>query len=259
MQNRIVLTLSGGMDSSTMLHMAAADPSIDEIYTIAFDYGQRHKRELNCVCIQQADAEAKHGVKIIDKRIDVRYIRDIAPTSSLTNDDISTPNIKEIAGDAQPLSYVPFRNNMFVSIAASYAEAVGASEVWYGSAQADSLAGYWDSSEEWLEKMNDLISLNRKSKIKLVTPLINMSKEEIIEEGVNLKVRFDDTWTCYSGNVIADADSPSSSLRLKGFIDSGYVDPIIYKQQEKLSKIYKDMGCKLIPYIPYNFGITKFL
>ena len=151
---KLVLTLSGGMDSSVLLYMAQ-DRGYNEIHTITFDYGQRHKRELACVNKQINNfTETFSGwfnLKVTNKVLDVKYIKDIAPTSSLTNKDIDNPNISEMAGDAQPVSYVPFRNMMFLSICSSYAEGVGADTVWYGAAQVDSLAGYWDGSEEFVD------------------------------------------------------------------------------------------------------------
>jgi 7-cyano-7-deazaguanine synthase len=247
-KNKIVLAISGGMDSSILLHMAASK-AFTEIYTISFDYGQRHRRELQCIQKQIESINEKYMYTNVHKNIiDVSYIKDIAPKSSLTNHNINNPNIKEMAGDAQPVSYVPFRNLMFLSIACAYAESVGSGTVWYGAAQADSLAGYWDGSEEFLSSINNVISLNRKSKIKIEAPLLTMSKKDIVLEGVKLKVNFNDTWTCYSNRQdgLADADTPSSSLRLRGFIEAGYKDPIQYVQQDKLEKIYLERGCKSI-------------
>jgi len=249
MSNKLVLSLSGGMDSSVLLHMAW-DRGYDEIHTLSFDYGQRHKRELNCVSLQISDLKrnAIGNLNVTHKVLDVSYIKDIANKSSLTNFNIANPNIKEMAGDAQPVSYVPFRNMMFLSIAAAYAETLECSTVWYGAAQADSLAGYWDGSEEFLSYVNNLIMLNRKSKIKIEAPLLVMSKKEIILEGVRLNVNFSNTWTCYSNREdgLADAETPSSSLRLRGFLEAGYKDPIQYVQQEKLEKLYESKGCVFI-------------
>jgi 7-cyano-7-deazaguanine synthase len=240
---KVVLTLSGGCDSSVLLFMAAKQ-GYEEIHTISFDYGQRHKGELECVSKQIENCKAKYkDVKITNKVIDVRYIRDIAPTSSLTNDNIKTPDIKEAAGEAQPNSYVPFRNMMFVSIACSYAEAMGTNTIMYGTAQADSLAGYWDGSSEWLEYVNSLTSLNRVNKIQVIAPLIEMTKKDIILKGVELGVKFGDTMTCYSGKNPADASSVSSSLRLRGFIDARLIDPVTYIQQDKINELYKLNGC----------------
>jgi len=246
---KLVLTLSGGMDSSVLLYMAQ-DRGYNEIHTLTFDYGQRHKRELTCVQKQITNFNKllKGWVtyKITNKVLDVKYIKDIAPTSSLTNKDIDNPNISEMAGDAQPVSYVPFRNLMFLSICSAYAESVDADTVWYGAAQVDSLAGYWDGSEEFVDTVNKVTDLNRENRIQIEAPLLDMSKAEIIKEGIRLGVKFGDTWTCYSNreDKLADATTPSSSMRVKGFIDAGYKDPIAYVQQEKLDKLYEENNCK---------------
>lgn len=244
---RIVITLSGGMDSVVLLHKAAQEA--DEVYTITFDYSQRHSRELNNIVDQLLHAKSLYkDIKFYNTKLDTKFIRDIAPTSSLTNDEIDTPDVKEVMGEAQPASYVPFRNLMFLSMICSHAEAVGADEVWYGAAQADSLAGYWDGSKEFVEQINKVTALNRENRITVKAPLIKMSKKQIVEEGIKLKVDFSLTYTCYSGEYPCDADSASSALRLKGFIDAGYKDPLLYKQQDKLNTIYDDKGCKSIEY-----------
>jgi len=245
--SKLVLTVSGGMDSTVLLYMAVAK-GFDEIHTVTFDYGQRHLRELECAKYHINKLQDIKNINITNKTLDVRYIKDIAPVSSLTNLNIDNPNIKKMAGDAQPISYVPFRNLMFLSICSAYAESVGADTIWYGAAEADSLAGYWDGSKEFIESVNSLITLNRKSKIKIEAPLIEMSKKAIIEEGVRLGIDFNKTWTCYSNreDKLADADTPSSSLRLRGFIESKYKDPIKYVQQERLDEVYKQKGCREI-------------
>lgn len=248
-KHNVVISFSGGMDSTVLLHMAASQ-SYTHIHTLSFDYGQRHRRELECVQKQLQDIRDKYMlINVYNKVIDVSYIKDIASKSSITNHSINNPNIKEMAGDAQPISYVPCRNMMFLSIACAYAETNECSNVWYGAAQADSLAGYWDGSTEFIDSVNDLVSLNRKNKILIRAPLIDMSKKEIVEAGVKLGVKFENTWTCYSNREdrLADADTPSSSLRLRGFIEAGYRDPIKYDQQEKLEMVYSEKKCKLIP------------
>ena len=252
MNKKIVISFSGGMDSSVLLAMAA-DRGYSDIHLLSFDYGQRHKRELGCIDLQTSNIKKKYEkiklITITTKTLDVSYIKSIANKSSLTNTDIDNPKIKEMAGDAQPVSYVPFRNTMFLSIACAYAETNECDTVWYGAAQADSLAGYWDGSQEFIQSVNGLVSLNRKSKIKIEAPLITMSKKDIVLEGIRLGVPFINTWTCYSNREdgLADADTPSSSLRLRGFIEAGYMDPIQYVQQDKINKIYNDKNCKLVP------------
>ena len=248
MMKKLVLTLSGGMDSSVLLYMAQ-DRGFEEIHTVTFDYGQRHRRELDCVNKQLSNFAERYGdwvnLKVTNKVLDVNYIRDIAPTSSLTNKDIDNPDISNMAGDAQPVSYVPFRNLMFLSICSAYAESVGADTVWYGAAEVDSLAGYWDGSEEFVDTVNSVTDLNRENRIKVEAPLLVMSKEDIIKEGVRLGVIFNDTWTCYSDREdgLADATTPSSSMRVKGFVNAGYRDPVKYLQQDKIEELYKENEC----------------
>jgi len=240
--SKIVLAFSGGADSSVLLHMAAE--KYDEVYCLFFDYGQRHKKELDCAEKQLKNLNKKVEMLVIETPLNV-----LAPTSSLTNNDIATPDVREMRGEAQPKSYVPFRNMLFISYLLSYAEGIGADTVWYGAAQVDSLAGYWDSSPEFLDAINAVTDLNREHRIKVEAPLITMSKKDIIEEGIRLGVKFSDTWTCYAGEDKADAYSPSSSLRLAGFVSAGYIDPIEYKQD--LSSVWVKHNCKKIPYETY--------
>lgn len=244
MRKKVVLGVSGGMDSSVLLRNAINH--YDDVIAVFFNYNQRHIIEKNCADKQVDHVRSKiaHTQTIEYKTINVSFIREIAPTSSLTNDNIATPNVKKVMGEAQPASYVPNRNLMFISILASLAEANNANTIWHGSAQADSLAGYWDSSNEFRQSLNNLLCLNRSCKITVETPLINMSKKDIILEGVKYGVNFGNTYTCYSGEVVSDAESVSSSLRIKGFIDAGYIDPIAYKQD--LSMVWEKYNCKSI-------------
>ena len=247
MSKKLLLSLSGGMDSVVLLHMAV-DQGYDEVHTISFDYGQRHKRELECIEKQFKEIYSKHDVRLFNTIINAGFLSKVSPTSSLTNTDIDNPDISKIAGDAQPVSYVPFRNQMFNTIACAYAESNGIDTVWYGAAEVDSLAGYHDGSIEHINAFNQLIALNREHRITLEAPLLTMSKAAIVEEGVRLGVDFGNTWTCYSNREdgLADATTPSSSMRIKGFLDSGWVDPIRYVQQEKIDELYRQNGCKEI-------------
>ena len=236
------------MDSVVLLHMAA-DKGFKAINLISYNYGQRHVRELDCIQHQIDAMKSKFpDIEVDHYTADVRFIQHLAPTSSLTNTDIDNPDISKMAGDAQPVSYVPFRNQLFNTIGCAYAESKGADTVWYGAAEVDSLAGYWDGSVEFVDSMNALIALNRENRIQIEAPLLTMSKEVIVKEGVRLGVDFGKTWTCYSNRKdgLADATTPSSSMRVKGFVDAGYQDPIQYVQQDKLNELYMAKGCKKI-------------
>jgi 7-cyano-7-deazaguanine synthase len=254
MNKKIVLTVSGGADSAVLLHKACEEYS--EVHTITFDYNQRHNTEISCALKLIQHACRKYpNVTITNQIIDMMLLNRLANVSSLTNNDIETPTTDTVIGEAQPKTYVPFRNLLFITVCCSYAESVGADVVWYGAAQVDSLAGYWDSDYPFVNTINEITKLNRHHRITIEAPLLDLSKKEIMELGVNLEVPFDKTFTCYSGASPCDAKTASSSLRLKGFIDAKYIDPIEYKQQEALNKMYKENGCIKIPYIDYKFDV----
>lgn len=236
---RCVVPISGGLDSSIILHHAKKDLGYDEIYCVSFDYGQRHVRELECANYQCNEVGVTEH-----KVLDISFVKDIVTTSSLTNPDIDVAKTKDVLGDPQTVNYVPFRNMMMLSICCGYAESVGADTVFHGAALVDSQAGYWDGSKEFLEAINNVVSLNRRDRVTVEAPLIKLSKREIIEMGIKLNVDFANTHTCYSGNKVADASNPASSSRIKGFIEAGYIDPIKYKQKIP----WKDYMCTKLTY-----------
>lgn len=233
------------MDSTVILYKAVEQVGSDNVYGLSYNYGQRHKKELELAKYHVDKLKIKEW-----QTIDTSFIKILAPTSSLTNNDIKTPDIRQMAGEAQPKSYVPNRNMIFLSIAASYAEAVGASIVYHGATKVDSLAGYWDASPEFLPTINGVLALNRSTKISIEAPLIKMDKADIVREGIRLKILFSKTYTCYSGDDLCDANSPSSALRIKGFANAGYIDPIKYRQD--LTKVWDKYKCRLIEYDTYN-------
>lgn len=224
--SKAVVPISGGLDSSVILSIVAQASS--EIYTISYDYGQKHKKEL-LYAEMQIDCydNIEHH-----NRVDLSFFKNIVTSSSITNNNIPVAHAKDVLGDAQTVNYVPFRNMMMLSIACSYAEAVGAEIVYHGSALVDSQAGYWDGSAEFLEQINHLTALNRKNRIKIEAPLINLSKKEIISLGLDNGVRFEDTWTCYEGKELACGYCTACSSRIQGFLDNKMKDPIQYERTD---------------------------
>ena len=216
-----VVCFSGGMDSTVLLYSAIR--TFDQVLALSFYYGQRHNKEL-----VHATEITKLHTNVIHKIIDVSFFKDIASKSALTNPDIAVAKARDTMGDPQTVNYVPFRNMMLLSIACAAAESVGATVVQYGAAQADSVAGYWDGSAEFLNSINEVTMLNRRSKIKIEAPLIEKSKADIIKCGTELGVPFEKTWTCYEGVEVSCGTCPACSLRLKGFIDAKIQDPIPY-------------------------------
>lgn len=232
MAKKCVLPLSGGLDSTVIAHMAASEGY--EIHAISYDYGQRHyRKELRCAR-DQAETIAK-----THKLIDARFIRELASTSSLTNDNIPVAKTKDVLGDPQTVNYVPNRNMMMLSMCTAYAETVGADVVFHGAALVDSQAGFWDGSNEFIHAINNVNQLNRRNVIEIIAPLILKSKADIIKTGIDLGVDFSKTWTCYEGNEQACGECTACSSRIKGFIDAGIKDPLPYAKEIPWDKLIK--------------------
>ena len=213
--SKAIVPISGGLDSSVILSIASKQH--DEIYALTYNYGQKHSKE-----ILYAGLQVDHFNSNIEehKIIDIRFFKDIAPTSSLTNNNIKVAHARDVLGDAQTVNYVPFRNMMMLSIACSYAEGVGAETVYHGSALVDSQAGYWDGSKEFLHSINDVTQLNRKNLVKIEAPLIELSKKQIITLGIDNGVKFEDTWTCYEGGDVSCGYCTACSSRIQGFLQN---------------------------------------
>jgi 7-cyano-7-deazaguanine synthase len=224
---KAVIPFSGGMDSTTLFYHAYNN--FDFIYPISINYGQRHLyKELNAINHILNNEKFKESHRITHKILDLTFFRDIAGSSALTNNNINVAKAKDVMGDPQTVNYVPFRNMMILSICSAYAETVGADTVFHGAAQADSVAGYWDGSKEFVEAINNVNNLNRRHKIKIEAPLLSKSKADIIKWGIEMGVDYSKTWTCYEGKEEACGTCTACSLRLKGFIDAGYKDPVMY-------------------------------
>lgn len=222
---KCVVPISGGIDSTVLLHHAVKCGEYSGgVYAISFDYGQRHKREL-----EYAQRTVQH-LHVPHKIIDLNFFRQVIDSSSLTNSNIKVAKTRDVLGDAQTVNYVPFRNQMLLSICCAVAESVKADTVFHGAAQIDTQSGYWDGSKEFLSSINELTALNRKHRVKVEAPLIELSKKEIIHWGIGMDVDFKDTWTCYEGEEKACGECTACSSRLKGFVDIGIRDPLDYSR-----------------------------
>lgn len=222
LQNKSVVLLSGGLDSTVLLYHIVKNLKKDAT-AIVFDYGQRHTREISYAL--------KHIAKLNTdwRRLDARFIGNITScVSALTNDAATIPHIKDVVGLAQPPTYVPMRNLMFLSVAAAVAESVCANTIYYGAAEIDTHSGHWDCSLEFLEYINKILSLNRENKITVEAPFITSSKEDIIKLGTSLEVDFTLTHTCYQGESVACGVCSSCSSRIQGFLTAGIKDPLPY-------------------------------
>jgi 7-cyano-7-deazaguanine synthase len=217
-----VVIVSGGMDSVTLLHYLVKQEKRDPA-VMTFQYGQKHSREIGCAKAQVALLGIKaHMI------VDLRATQAIFGTSALVSEDITIPDMQDVVGDNQPATYVPNRNMLFLAYAVAYAESLKVDTVFYG-AQAHDLYGYWDTTPEFLARLNNVYALNRKDAVKIEAPFVNYSKADVLRMGVALGVDYAQTWSCYAGQDKACGKCPTCAERLKAFEEMGLVDPVAYR------------------------------
>ncbi len=226
MIKKSVCLLSGGLDSSVTAYIAKNQGY--EIYALTVKYGQRHKKEIESAKQIASSLNAKKHV-VID--LNLRKFGG----SSLTDKtlDIEIDHKLEDIGKKIPSTYVPARNTIFLSIALAYAETVDAETIFIGATATD-YSGYPDCRPEYFEAFQKMADLATKKgvqgkKIKIKTPLLNLSKKDIVKKGSKLRVPFEKTWSCYKGGVKACGRCDSCLLRLKGFREANIKDPIEYQ------------------------------
>ena len=223
---KVVVVLSGGMDSCVCATLAVREFSAEHVAALHVSYGQRTEaRE------QRAFREICDRLGIA-KRLMVRNdsLRSIGG-SALTDSALAVPEAGDEIGHAVPITYVPFRNAHFLSVAVSWAEVVGAEKIYIGAVAQDS-SGYPDCRPEYYRAFNELIRAGTKEgKIAIATPLIDLRKVEIVQLGLEMAAPLDLTWSCYSGSESACGVCESCALRLRAFDEAGVVDPIPYQPQ----------------------------
>ncbi|TKD72573.1 7-cyano-7-deazaguanine synthase QueC [Pseudalkalibacillus hwajinpoensis] len=223
MSKKAVIVLSGGLDSTTCMGMAKEKGY--ELYPITFHYGQKHNRE-----VEQAKKVADYYDAPDHRIVNISFLNQIGG-SALTDDSIDVP--KDMDEDEIPVTYVPARNMIFLSLASAYAEVIGAEAIYIGVSAVD-YSGYPDCRPEFIQSMNETVNLATKagatgSEMKIETPLIDLTKADTVSEGLRLNVPYDLTTSCYNGEEEACGECDSCRLRLKGFEEAGAVDPIPYK------------------------------
>ena len=221
MKKKAICILSGGMDSTLASYIAKSDNY--DIITLHFNYGQRtQNKELKAFHDISASLNA---IKTIE--YDLAFLKKIGG-SALTDSNIDVPT--HGLEDGVPPTYVPYRNGIFISIAASLAEKENARALYIGVVQEDS-SGYPDCTEEFIKSINTTINQGSKpeTKITIKTPLIHLSKAQIVEKSLKTNVPLKLTWSCYSNENEACGVCDSCRLRLNGFKKAGVKDPIKYK------------------------------
>jgi len=226
---KAVIALSGGMDSCVTA--AIAKQQYDELYAFHANYGQRTlKRELKAF----NDVADYFGIK---KKlvVDFTHLVEIGG-SSLTDKNIEVTQAN-FSNKEIPSSYVPFRNSNILSACVSWAEVINAEAIFIGAVYEDS-SGYPDCRPEYFSAFEKMVDLGTKpeTKIRIITPVINFSKKEIVKKGIKLNAPFHLTWSCYKDEETACGVCDSCALRLRGFQKAGIEDSIPYK----LKPIYSE-------------------
>jgi 7-cyano-7-deazaguanine synthase len=228
--SRAVVLLSGGLDSTTLLHHVVKTLEYTPVCAISFDYNQRHCRELDCARWQAEQLDvAEYAV------IDLAFLKPVLRhATALVDTGINVPNLADLRADQldQPPTYVPNRNMMFLSVAAAYAEARGIRDVFYG-AQAQDEYGYWDCTAEFLNRINAVLALNRRDGVTINAPFVRAKKAELLRMGMALGIDYSQTWTCYRGGELACRSCPTCVERLNAFREVGLSDPLEYEKANK--------------------------
>ncbi len=220
MSKRAVCIISGGMDSALAAQIAKEEGY--EIIALHFNYGQRtEKKELESFrkIAEHLDANERY-------EIDLPFFEQIG-ASALTDRSIEVPTGG--LGEGVPVTYVPFRNGIFLSIASAIAEKHGAEALFIGVVEEDS-SGYPDCRESYIRKMQEAVNLGTKEEtsIEIKMPLVALKKSQIVKRALELGVPLEYTWSCYRDEERACGICDSCRLRLRGFEEAGAVDPIDY-------------------------------
>jgi len=227
-EQRAVVLLSGGLDSATVLAIAKSQGFTP--YALSFRYGQRHQQELESAArIAKAMGVARHVVSEIDLK---------AFGGSALTDAIDVPkhnSVAELSSSEIPVTYVPARNTIFLSFSLAFAEVLGASDLFIGVNAMD-YSGYPDCRPEYIQAFQTMANLatktgvEGKTRVQIHTPLIKLTKGEIIRKGLGLGVDYALTTSCYDpapdGRSCGHCDA--CLLRLKGFSEAGLIDPVPY-------------------------------
>jgi 7-cyano-7-deazaguanine synthase len=221
-EKRAVILLSGGLDSATVVAMARAQGY--SCYTMSFDYGQRHRAELD------AAARVARDLGVVEHKVIGMNLNGIGG-SALTDSSIDVP---QAPSEGIPVTYVPARNTVFLSLALGWAEVLGARDIFIGVNAVD-YSGYPDCRPEFIEAFERMANLATKAGVegqgfRIQAPLQNLSKAEIVKAGVKLGVDYGLTVSCYQaddqGRACAKCDS--CRLRAEGFAAAGISDPTAY-------------------------------
>ena len=226
MKDNVLVVLSGGLDSSVVTMMLVDQYGPDHVKAVTFDYDQKQKIEILRAKELCAVLYVKHTI------LDLRVLAEIARplSANISGTDVDMPNIKEVLGDPQPVTYVPFRNMIILSLAFAEAEVQKCDKIYTGLQVHDEY-GYWDTTQKFVDSMNAVATQNRQNTIEIIAPFSQLSKADEIEIAIELG-QFDllrYTMTCYEPKgLLSCGKCPSCAERIMNFMKVGRKDPIPY-------------------------------
>lgn len=234
MSRKILVLSSGGLDSTTCVGLAVNEAGAENVSTVSIYYGQRHEREL------KAAREVAVYYNVRHYEVDLSAAFQFSNCNLLAKNDDTIPDksyddqIKE-NGEGRVSTFVPFRNGLMLSAAASIADSLYPGEevsIYYG-AHADDMCGsaYADCSPEFADAMDKAINIGTYGKIHVVGPLVNMNKAEVVKTGLELGVPYDRTWSCYRGGDKQCGHCGTCIDRKHAFEASGVEDPVGYVEE----------------------------
>lgn len=245
----VISVISGGLDSSIMTMLLVHKYGKDRVKAVSYDYGQKQREELYRAEVICQELGITHNI------MDLRILGEIAKpiSANIGGSDVKMPTIKEVLGDPQPKTYVPFRNMILLSLTMAKAEASDASHVFTGLQIHDEY-GYWDTTGKFVESLNVVAAQNRNHKVKIEAPFSHLAKwqeinicKELSETGSNALRLLKYTLTCYNPNELGQScgKCPSCSERIANFAKAGLIDPIEYSVNIPWDKLCAPSSARL--------------
>lgn len=219
-----VVLLSGGLDSTVLLHYVAKRLKRTPVFALSFRYGQKHDRELAMARWQasQLPEVAEHI------ELDIGFFQElVGGSAALVHGGPEIPDLSALRDGErdQPPTYVPNRNMVLLALAASCAEGRGCEDVYYG-AQAQDEYGYWDCTPDFVKALNQVLALNRRDAVQILAPFAHRRKADGVRLGIELGVDFAHTWSCYRGGAFPCETCPTCVERHHAFAEVGVADPL---------------------------------
>lgn len=227
---KVVITHSGGLDSSTAVILAAEKYGAENVISVGFNYGQKQSVEL------EKATELCNVIGVQRNVLDLGILGDVvrSVSANISGTDVEMPTIKDVLGNPQPPTYVPYRNMVIFSLTAAFAEANGADKIICGLQVHDEYS-YWDTTQRFVDSVNDIYSQNRSWPIELVAPFSDLSKTQELEllEEIGKTDLLIHSLTCYDPDDQGRscAKCPSCAERIQAFMNIGKPDPIAYQME----------------------------